>query len=129
MRWAGYWLLLGLFFEPFEGGIKKDHSTISYYFVTVGIAIYALSSFIVFSQIFRLSKLTSLLTAVGQNPMIGYCAMGNLIQPLLGLTTLDILLAKWTPDPWAGVFKAVCETLAMALFVALCTRMKLFWRT
>ena len=31
---AAYLLLLGLCFEAYEGGIRKDHSTYSYYFVT-----------------------------------------------------------------------------------------------
>ncbi len=127
-KWAGYWLLLGLLFEPFEGGIKKDHSTISYYFVTSAVALYALSAFIVLHQLFKMERMTKLLTAVGQNPMIGYCAMGNLIQPILALTTLDVVFARWTPDPWAGVLIALCETIAMALFVGFCTRIKLFWR-
>ena len=37
--WAIYWLILGLFFEPYEGGIRKDKATVSYYFVTSGLAI------------------------------------------------------------------------------------------
>ena len=39
-----FWLLLGLAFEAFEGGIKKDHATISYFFVTVGLASFVVTA-------------------------------------------------------------------------------------
>ena len=38
-------LLLGLFFEAYEGGIRKDASTYSYYFVTSGLAFFTLLCF------------------------------------------------------------------------------------
>ena len=38
LGWSLFWLLLGLAFEPFEGGIRKDRATLSYYFVTSGLA-------------------------------------------------------------------------------------------
>jgi len=42
-------LILGLFFEPYEGGIKKDPSTYSYYFVCSGMAFLTIFSiFLVF---------------------------------------------------------------------------------
>ena len=129
VRWAVYWLLLGLLFEPFEGGIKKDSSTLSYYFVTTAISLLLLTAFFVMTRALTSSKILNLFAAVGQNPMIGYCAMGNLIQPILALTLLDDVFANWTQAPWAGVFRAVCETLTMGALVALCTRLKLFWRT
>ncbi|HEY9642797.1 MAG TPA: DUF5009 domain-containing protein, partial [Coleofasciculaceae cyanobacterium] len=41
-HWGVYWLALGLAFEPFQAGIKKDPSTYSYYFVTAAIAFFLL---------------------------------------------------------------------------------------
>jgi uncharacterized membrane protein len=35
-RYRLFFLLVGLILEPYEGGIKKDPSTFSYYFVTTG---------------------------------------------------------------------------------------------
>ncbi len=129
VRWAVYWLILGLLFEPFEGGIKKDSSTLSYYFVTTAISLLLLTAFFAMTRALKSSKILNYFAAVGQNPMIGYCAMGNLIQPILALTTLEVVFASWTQAPWSGVFRAVCETLTMGALVALCTRLKLFWRT
>ena len=36
--WGMTWLIIGLFFEPYQGGIKKDPATFSYYFLTAGLA-------------------------------------------------------------------------------------------
>jgi hypothetical protein len=41
-QWGTFWLLIGFFYEPYEGGIKQDHTTVSYYFVTTGLAIMTL---------------------------------------------------------------------------------------
>ncbi|MCB8751125.1 hypothetical protein LJE16_10505 [Planktothrix agardhii 1810] len=37
-----YGLILGLAFEPYQGGIKKDPATMSYFFITTAIAIFIL---------------------------------------------------------------------------------------
>ena len=42
---GAYLLMLGLFFEAYEGGIRKDDSTYSYYFVTAGLAFMAMIAF------------------------------------------------------------------------------------
>ena len=41
--WGFFWLMLGLALEAFEGGIKKDYATFSYFFVTSGLASFAVS--------------------------------------------------------------------------------------
>jgi predicted acyltransferase len=46
---GSYLLLLGLLFESYEGGIKKDSSTYSYYFVSGGLAFYCLLIFSLFT--------------------------------------------------------------------------------
>ncbi len=38
-QWGVSWLLLGLVFKPYEGGIKKDHATVSYYFLITGLGV------------------------------------------------------------------------------------------
>lgn len=48
-----FWLLLGLAFEAFEGGIKKDHATISYFFVTVGLASFVVTAATVWFECLR----------------------------------------------------------------------------
>ncbi len=128
-NWGAYWLILGIFFEAFEGGIKKDHPTMSYYFVTTGLAIFTYIGLSVFIDYFKKKKAFKLLIDNGQNPMIAYIGGSNLILPLLSLTTLDSLLAYMTFNPWLGFLKGVIVTLLVALATSFFTRKKLFWRT
>jgi len=127
--WGTYWLILGLFFEPFEGGIKKDHPTLSYYFITAALASFVLIAFTILINILKKQRWLELLIDNGQNPMIGYAGITNLLPPLLALTMLGELLHWLTPTPWLGVLRAVFETILLGLLVSLFTRNKIFLRT
>ena len=130
VRWAAFWVWLGLALEPFEGGIKKDHATLSYLFLTPGLSLFLLAALTALPAAGRQTLwMTNALAEVGQNPMIGYCAMGNFIQPVLALTTMDSRLAEWLPAPWLGVLKALLETFALAVLIRLLTRRRIVWRT
>jgi len=127
--WGAFWLVLGLFFEPFEGGIKKDHATFSYFFVTTGLAIFLMIAFTIIIDIFDRKRWLHLLIDNGQNPMIAYAGIQNLIRPILGLTMLDQVLQSITPTPWLGFLRGLFMTLLLALAVSFFTRRKIFWRT
>jgi predicted acyltransferase len=127
--WASYWLILGLFFEPYEGGIKKDKATMSYYFVTVGLALCVLISLMIVIDVFKRRQVAQLLIENGQNPMIAYAAINNLVLPILALTAMDGLLTRVATSPWLGFWKAVFITACVAFFVSFCTKRKIFWRT
>ncbi len=127
--WGSYWLILGLFFEPFEGGIKKDHATFSYFFVTTGLGIFLMMSFMIISDVFKKSRWIRLLIDNGQNPMIAYAAIQNVIHPFLALTGLGMLLGNLMDTPWLGALKGVIMTLLLAVFVSILTRLRIFWRT
>jgi hypothetical protein len=128
-NWSIYWLVLGLFFEPYEGGIKKDKATMSYYFVTAGCAICVLIGFTILIEIFRRGRWMQLLVANGQNPMIAYTGINNLVIPLLALTQIDRLLSGLNSSPWLGFLRGAIITLLLALSVSLFTKRKVFWRT
>ncbi|MBD2356997.1 DUF5009 domain-containing protein [Tolypothrix sp. FACHB-123] len=128
-QWGFYWLLLGLFFEPFQGGIHKDPSTYSYYFITTAIAIFLLMIFTILIDIFGQNKWLQLLIDNGQNPMIAYVAFANLLWPILQLTGMEDWIIANTTTPVMGVVKGIATTLPIALFTSLCTRLKLFWKT
>lgn len=127
--WGVYWLLLGLAFEPYEGGIKKDSPTMSYYYVTAGLAIFVLIAFTIIIDILKKQRWLQLLIDNGQNPMIAYIGRGTLIVPLLGLSSIDYLLGKCLVGPWPGFIHALISTLVVALVVSIFTKMKIFWRT
>lgn len=128
-NWAMYWLVLGLVFEPYEGGIKKDHPTLSYYFVTSGLAICVYIGFSILIDVFHRKRPVQLLIDNGQNPMIAYAGINNFITPVLALTGGSALLTGFATTPWRGFWKGAIITLLMAITVSLLTRMKIFWRT
>jgi predicted acyltransferase len=127
--WAIYWLVLGLFFEPYEGGIKKDKATMSYYFITSGLAICVLIGLSMLIDVFKRRRWLQLLIDNGQNPMIAYAGINNFITPVLALTGGDYLLTQFASSPWRGFIKGLVITLLMAITVSFLTRRKIFWRT
>jgi predicted acyltransferase len=128
-QWGVYWLALGLLFEPYGGGIKKDPSTYSYYFIATAIAFFILIAFTVLIDVLKQRKWLQLLIDNGQNPMVAYVAFANLLWPILTLTQLEPIIVEHTNSPLRGFLKGVLYTLPIALVVSLCTRLKLFWRT
>ena len=139
LGWAAYWLLLGLFFEPYEGGIKKDWATMSYYFVTSGMAIILMIGFMILIDILKVKSLLLRLTiSNGQNPMIAYVALSNFISPVLILTGLikvvdyvfePSFLEKSALFPWIGFLKGCFLTFLLMCVVHFFTKRKIFWRT
>lgn len=124
-----FWLLLGLACESLEGGIKKDPATVSYFFVTAGMASHVL---LVTSVLLEFARLRGgLLLRCGQNPLVAYTAAGYVVVPLLLFVDRAVAL----PWMWGAsgcvmsVVRSVVVTLAAMLLTAAFTRRKLFWRT
>ncbi len=128
-NWGSYWLILGIFFEAYEGGIKKDHPTMSYYFVTTGLAIFTLIGLSILIDYFKKKRFFKILIENGQNPMIAYMGGNNLVMPILGITTLNSVFNMMGTNPWLGFLRGVIFTLLVALATSYFTRKKLFWRT
>ncbi len=128
-NWAMYWLVLGLILETYEGGIRKDRATVSYYFITSGLAICTLIAFTILIDVWNQKRPLRLLIDNGQNPMIAYAGINNFIIPILALTGGATLLTQFATTPWRGFCKGAIITLLMALTVSFLTRKKIFWRT
>ncbi len=127
-EWGLFWLLLGLCFEACEGGIKKDHATFSYFFVTSGLASVTLVWASILMKTFGLRF--GVLVKCGRNPMVAYTAAGFLITPLLMLTHTAGWLQWFSElDPWTGVVRGVIVTGAVMAVAIFCTDKKLYWRT
>lgn len=121
---AGIYLLLtGLCFEAFEGGIKKDNATFSYFFVTAGMAFLSLFTL----RHFHL--LTKSLSLVGRNPMIAYVLTALFTMPILAITGLIRYYEAMTRSAWEGFLRGVIITMIAALLTAYCTKRKWFWKT
>jgi predicted acyltransferase len=126
---GSYFLLLGLFFEAFEGGIKKDNSTFSYYFVCTGLASFMLIVFNSLSFNKTGAGINRYLASNGQNPMVAYVAGSLLLTPLLSITGLNEYLGMLTGNAWQGFFKGIIFTTIVSLITFLFTKQKWFWKT
>lgn len=128
--WGVFLLVLGLMFEPLEGGIKKDPSSFSYWFLTSGLAFFAYILCDILSQRFRQNLLWKSVIQSGQNPMVAYVATAFLITPLLVLTHLsDVLAMLREINVYLGIVRALVITGAVVAVTAYTTRKGWFWRT
>lgn len=124
-----YLLLLGLFMEPFQEGIKKDPATFSYFFVTSGLAFMVLLFLSIVCDYFRCEKSTRFLVMSGQNPMIAYVVGDLFIMPLINLLGLTSLLSYFQLNDWLGFLQGVVLTTLVVLVTMFFTKIKWFWRT
>jgi predicted acyltransferase len=127
--WAILWLILGLIVEIPEGGIKKSPATVSYYFVTTGLACALLASFTIVLDGLRIRRGFGLLIDNGRNPMIAYLGIRNLLPPLLIPSGIDAAIARCTPGAWLGTLRAILKTLLLGYIVRGLTRLRIYWRT
>ncbi len=124
-----YLLLLGLLFEAYEGGIKKDISTYSYYFVSAGLAFLILLSLIILEESGYGSRLLGYLAANGKNPMIAYTAGNLLLIPLMRITGTGLWLDSLSGTAAGGFLMGVIFTGIVSLITVYCTKKKVFWKT
>ncbi|MDX2065445.1 MAG: DUF5009 domain-containing protein [Fimbriimonadaceae bacterium] len=115
---------IGLLFGPFQGGLKKDPVTLSYMFTTSGLAAWAVAFF----RRLPAKGFAEYLSLVGQNPMVAYLGITNLVTPLWGLT-VGPYAASWPMDPWVRAGLGLVQTLLLGLVAAELTRVKIVMRT
>lgn len=126
---GAYLLMLGLFFEAYEGGIRKDDSTYSYYFVTSWLACFALIGFSIMCDYFKWKWISTPFGMTGKNPMIAYVACSMFIVPLFRLVGIFDWLKYLEDDPWLGFVRGVILTGIAMLMAIFSTKIKWFWRT
>ncbi|QBN17397.1 DUF5009 domain-containing protein [Flavobacterium nackdongense] len=126
---GAYCLLLGLIFEAYEGGIRKDQSTYSYYFVTSGLAFFALLFFSVICDYFKNIKSTKFLVLAGQNPMIAYVATALVVMPILTLLRLTNYFDVFKTGAFMGFLQGVLLTTLAIIITMYFSKIKWFWRT
>ena len=124
-------LALGLALEPLQGGIKKDPSTFSYFFVTGGLASFALIAFHVICDHYKCLRSTAFLRLSGQNPMIAYSSGQLFVLPILALVGLrDPFLSFCSTSPWLGFFlQGLGLTSLVVLVTIFFSKVRLYWRT
>ncbi len=125
-----FWLLLGLVFEAWEGGIKKDHATLSYFFLTSGLAGFSILFFKILEPHFQPSKPLGFNGLIGMNPMLGYVAAAYLIMPVLYFVQVLPWMDQWhTHWPWLGLLRGVILTGLMAVITVWSVNRKYYWKT
>jgi len=126
---GGFLLLLGLFFEAFQGGIRKDDATFSYFFVTSGLAFMALLSFSIMCDYFQWDRGTSFLTLSGQNPMIAYVSADMFLYPLMNIFGVMSGFFALFSHGWWGLLQGAIITTLVTLITVFFSRNKWYWRT
>lgn len=129
IRFGATLLMLGLFFEAYEGGVKKDPSTYSYYFITSGLAVFALLFFDMSSQQGWFKMTGAFLAANGRNPMVAYVAGNLLLLPILNLTGAVEWLNLLSVNPWLGFVRGIVFTSIVAIVTWFFTNKKWYWKT
>jgi predicted acyltransferase len=124
-----YLLVLGLVFEAYQGGIKKDPSTYSYYFVTSALAFYSLCALLLMEQLKKGMGAIRYLAANGKNPMVAYVAGNLILIPLLGITRLSGAFDLLNKYPLTGFLRGIIFTGVVSLITAGFVKWKLFWKT
>jgi predicted acyltransferase len=123
-------LIIGYFLEPFQGGVKKDHATLSYFFLTSGLATLWILAFNHFYPRLWITKIMKPIEYLGQNALMAYLMAGFLIVPIMNLTHLSDLFIAPSPDKIAvfGLAKAVVITSAVMGLTAFLSKKEVFWK-
>lgn len=129
LKTGAYLVVLGLCFESFEGGIKKDPATFSYYFVTTGLAFLVLIIFYSLQYSRVGSVMIHYLSLTGRNPMVAYVAGNLLLLPLLHLSGAITFFESMGQGVWTGVLRGVLFTGIVSAIAAWCSRRQWYWKT
>lgn len=128
--WSIFWLLLGTVFEVFEGGIKKDPATMSYFFITSGLSGFLIIFFKLVYDYFSYTRIIEPLVSIGKNPMVGYVASAFVIMPLFYFFHLREFLNTMNEyGQWLGLVRGLIVTGLMMLLVHFTVHRKYFWKT
>lgn len=124
-----YLLLLGFFAEAYEGGIKKDPSTFSYYLVTTGLAFFLLTGLFAFQQAGVGNAVIRFFASNGRNPMLAYVAGNLLLLPLLHITGGMQWYKVMLQQPVTGVLGGIIFTGLVSVVTVWFTRKGWYWKT
>ena len=124
-------LFIGFVVEPYGGGIKKDPATLSYFYVSAGLACYVLNSFILILDEMKFRAPFALVTGSGQNPMIAYTCGTLFWLPVLNLLGIGPIISRTVESHGAFVGTVWCATytLLVMCLATVCSRSKIFWRS
>ena len=114
-------LMIGMLMEPFEGGVKKDPTTISYLFITAGLSGFMMLFCMDVLKIIPEKKLSWLIES-GQNPMIAYVLPAIFLVPIFGILGVHDWINYLNANEWTGFLKGLIYTLLSMIITSQLTR-------
>ena len=121
-------MLIGIIFDPIDGGITKDHCNLSYMLTTTGMT--ALTGAFVLALELKWHIKGRGLSGCGQNPMLAYTVTNFFTGPILAMLGIGAWLdAISLGSPFWGVIRGLVYTLLMVAVTCFFTRKKIFWRS
>jgi len=128
--WGTFFVLLGMVFEPLDGGIKKDPSSFSFWFLTSGLAFYTYILCEIVTKKLEKSTVWKSIIRSGQNPMVAYVAIAFLVSPIFSLLHVyDIFDGLRELNVYLGLVKAIVMTATVVVVTSFVTRRGWFWNT
>lgn len=132
MTWLGYFgfafMLVGIIFDPIDGGITKDHCNLAYMLTTTGMT--ALTGAFVLALELKWQIKGRGLSGCGQNPMLAYAVTNFVTGPILAMIGIGAWLDTiCLGSPFWGVIRGLVYTLLMVAITCFFTNRKLFWRS
>ncbi|MCR9133237.1 MAG: DUF5009 domain-containing protein [bacterium] len=114
-------LIIGMLMEPFEGGVKKDPTTISYLFISAGLS----GSLLLFCMdLLKVvpTKSLSWLIDSGQNPMVAYVLPTIFLFPVFGLLDVHDWINYLNANEWTGLLKGLIYTTLAMIITSMLTK-------
>ena len=132
VSWLGYFgfafMLVGIIFDPIDGGITKDYCNLSYMITTTGMT--ALTGAFVLALELKWQIKGRGLSGCGQNPMLAYGVTTFVTGPILAMIGIGPWLdAISAGSPFWGAIRGLVYTLLMVAITCFFTKKKLFWRS
>lgn len=125
--WASCWLMIGLFLDPFEDGIRKVPDTLSYFFTITGTTSMLLVALTTLVDALKRRQWVSLLIDLGHNPLLMYVLYTVLINSALELipATRGLMLGSFGP----AMLRSFITLTVVMLMVRTMSRKRIYWRT
>ena len=121
-------MLVGIIFDPIDGGITKDYCNLAYLLTTTGMT--ALTGAFVLVLELKWDIKGRGLSGCGQNPMLAYGVTNFFTGPVLAMLGVGAWLdAISVGSPFWGIIRGLVYTLLMVAVTCFFTKKKLFWRS
>ena len=125
--WGTLWLMIGLFLEPSEGGIRKVPETLSYFFTVTGTTSLLLVAFAAIIDLLKKRRFISALIDLGHNPLLCYVLFTVFLNSLFEL--IPAVRPVLQGSPGESILRSILSTVLVVLIVRFATRRRIFWRT